>query len=117
LAREDLFRLFILGDGLRWPGVDPLAEPGIFSELVVTSVPTTGIDQRLFARVLVAYAETGAVCEHACGDVHGEEFLEEEFGGVGDVNLGDAGFVVARAAFVESLLQLAGKMLAKHNKG
>jgi hypothetical protein len=43
--------------------------------------------------------------------------LEEEFGGVGDVDLGDAGFVVARAAFVESLLQLAGKMLAEINKG
>ena len=59
-----------------------------------------------FARRLVADAEAGAGREHAGGDVHGEEFLEEEFGGVGDMDLGDACLVVAWAAFVFALLEL-----------
>jgi hypothetical protein len=61
---------------------------------------------------LVADAEAGARGEHAGGDVHGEELLEEQLGGVGDVDLRDARLVVAGAAFVLALLELAGCVLA-----
>ena len=76
----------------------------------------TRINQSAFTRVLVAHAEAGAVCEHAGGDVHGEEFLEEEFCGVGDVDLGDAGFIVAGATFVEAFLELAGMFVSTNTK-
>jgi len=59
------------------------------------------------SRVLVANADTCTSCEHAGCDVHGEEFLEEEFGSVGDLDLGDAGFVVAGAAFILALFELS----------
>lgn len=49
---------------------------------------------------LVAHAEAGASGEHACCNVHGEEFLKEKFGGVRDMDLGNAGFVVTGPAFV-----------------
>lgn len=61
---------------------------------------------------LVADAEAGAGCEHARGNIHGEQFLEEQFGGVGDVDLGDAGLVVAGAAFVFALFELTVATLA-----
>lgn len=61
---------------------------------------------------LVADAEAGARGEHAGGDVHGEELLEEQLGGVGDVDLRDARLIVAGAAFVFALLELAGCVLA-----
>lgn len=64
-----------------------------------------------FAGLLVADAKAGAGSEHACSDVHGEEFLEEQFGGVRDMNLGDASLVVAGAAFVFALLELTVYML------
>jgi hypothetical protein len=59
------------------------------------------------SRILVTNADTRTICEHAGCDVHGEEFLEEELGGVGDLDLGDAGFVVARTAFVLALFKLS----------
>jgi hypothetical protein len=59
------------------------------------------------SRILVTNADTRTICEHAGCDIHGEEFLEEEFGGVGNLNLGNAGFVVARAAFVLALFKLS----------
>lgn len=65
--------------------------------------------QQLAGR-LVADAEAGTGCEHACRDVHGEKFLEEQFGGVGDVDLGDAGLVVAGATLVFALLELTVTM-------
>ena len=55
---------------------------------------------------LVTHAQSGAISEHASSNVHSEEFLEEEFGSVRDVDLGDAGLVVAGAAFVETLFEL-----------
>lgn len=55
---------------------------------------------------LVADAEAGARGEHAGGDVHGEELLEEQLGGIGDVDLRDARLIVAGAAFVFALLEL-----------
>lgn len=61
---------------------------------------------------LVADAEAGARGEHAGGDVHGEELLEEQLGGIGDVDLRDARLIVAGAAFVFALLELAGCVLA-----
>jgi hypothetical protein len=57
-------------------------------------------------RVLVSHAETGAVSEHASGNVHGHELLEEKLSGVGDLDLADARLVVARTAFVLALLDL-----------
>jgi hypothetical protein len=57
---------------------------------------------------LVADAEAGARGEHAGGDVHGKELLEEQLGGVGDVDLRDARLVVAGAAFAFALLELTG---------
>lgn len=57
-------------------------------------------------RVLVSHAETGAVGEHAGGDVHGHELLEEKLSGVRDLNLADARLVVARTALVLALLNL-----------
>lgn len=66
--------------------------------------------------ILITHAETGAIGKHAGSNVHSEEFLEEEFGGVGDVDLGDAGFVVAGAAFVEAFFELAVDMLG-YSKG
>jgi hypothetical protein len=65
-----------------------------------------GHDERILARRLVSYAEAGAVREHACGNIHGEKLLEEQFGGIGNVDLRDAGFVMTRAAFVRALLVL-----------
>jgi hypothetical protein len=59
------------------------------------------------SRVLVANADTCTSGKHAGCDVHGEKFLEEEFGGIGDLDLGDAGFVVAGATFVLAFLELA----------
>jgi hypothetical protein len=58
-------------------------------------------------RQLVTYAQSGAIGKHASSNVHGEEFLEEEFCSVGDVDLGDAGLVVTRTAFVETLFELS----------
>jgi hypothetical protein len=58
--------------------------------------------------ILVAHAEARAIGKHARGDVHGEEFLEEQFCGVRDVDLRDASFVVARPAFVVALLYHTG---------
>ena len=55
---------------------------------------------------LVTDAETGAGREHTGGDVHGEKFLEEKLGGVGDVDLRDARLVVAGTALVFALLEL-----------
>lgn len=56
--------------------------------------------RHVIARRLVAHAKARAIREHAGSNVHGEEFLEEQFGSVGYVDLGDASFVVAGAAFV-----------------
>jgi len=67
--------------------------------------PVHSVRQRL-----VTDAQSRAIGKHAGGNVHGEEFLEEQLGGVGDVDLGDAGFVVAGAAFVEALFELAGNV-------
>jgi hypothetical protein len=36
---------------------------------------------------LVAHTEAGAAREHACCDVHSEEFLEEQFSSIGNVDL------------------------------
>jgi hypothetical protein len=49
---------------------------------------------------LVTHAETRAGCEHARCDVHGEEFLKEQLGSVGYMDLGDASFVVAGSTLV-----------------
>jgi hypothetical protein len=48
---------------------------------------TRGCNQPLVGRILIAHAEAGAAGEHACGNVHGEELLEEKFGRVRDVDL------------------------------
>lgn len=64
----------------------------------------------VFSRVrvlLISHAETRAVGEHARGDVHGHELLEEKLGGVGDLDLGDASLVVAWTAFVGTLFDLS----------
>jgi hypothetical protein len=53
---------------------------------------------------LVTHAEAGAVCEHAGSNIHGEQFLEEEFGSVRNVDLRDARLIMARSAFVVPLL-------------
>ena len=58
-------------------------------------------------RRLITHAETGAISKHASSNIHSEQFLEEQFGSVWDVNLGDASFVVAGAAFVEGFFELA----------
>ena len=58
-------------------------------------------------RQLVTYAQSGAVGKHASSNVHGEEFLEEEFRSVGDMDLGDTGLVVTGTAFVETLFELS----------
>lgn len=60
----------------------------------------------LLADRLVTHTETRAVREHARSNVHGEQFLEEKLGGVGNVNLGDARLVVAGPTFVEAFLEL-----------
>jgi hypothetical protein len=65
------------------------------------------------ARTLVAHAEARAVRKHARRNVHGEEFLEEQLGRVGDVDLRDAGLVVAGAAFVAAFFDGAGVALAR----
>lgn len=57
-------------------------------------------------RLLVADAKARAGGEHAGGNVHGEKLLEEELGGVRNVNLRDARLVMARTAFVFALLEL-----------
>jgi hypothetical protein len=69
-----------------------------------------------FVGLLVTDAEAGASGEHAGGNVHGEEFLEEQLGGVGDVDLGDTRLVVARAALVFALLQLTTKLSVTSTK-
>jgi hypothetical protein len=66
--------------------------------------------------ILVAHAEAGAAGEHACGDVHSEELLEEEFRGVGNVDLRDARFIVAGAAFVVALLDHAVLVLVSKSQ-
>lgn len=63
------------------------------------------------AQRLVTDAETGASSEHAGCDVHGEKLLEEQFGGIGDVDLRDACLVVAWAAFIFALLKLTRVLL------
>ena len=63
-------------------------------------------------RRLVANTEARASREHAGGDVHSEQLLEEKLGGVRDVDLGDACLVVTGTALVFALLELAVFMLA-----
>lgn len=46
------------------------------------------------------------VCEHARGDVHGRQLLEQQFGGIGNEYLGDPGLVLAGSA----LERLLGKV-------
>ena len=58
-------------------------------------------------RRLITHAETGAIGKHACRDIHSEQFLEEQLCSVRDMDLGDASFVVAGAAFVEGFFELA----------
>lgn len=58
-------------------------------------------------RVLISNAETGAVGEHAGGDVHGHELLEKKLGGVGNLDLTDTRLVVAGTAFIGALLDLS----------
>ena len=79
----------------------------------MTTAPQIPTTQNITRR-LVADAEAGAGREHAGGDVHSEEFLEEELGGVRDVNLRNARLVVAGAAFVFALLELTAVMLVDH---
>ena len=63
-------------------------------------------------RHLVTHAEAGTIGEHACGNVHGEELLEEEFRGIRDVDLRDASLIVAGAALIETLLELTIMMIS-----
>jgi len=60
----------------------------------------------LLTKRLVTDAESRAGREHAGGNVHGEKLLEEKLGGVRDVDLGNAGLVVAWTTFVFALLEL-----------
>jgi hypothetical protein len=60
----------------------------------------------MMRRVLISHAEPGAVGEHASGNVHGHELLEEKLSGIGDLDLANASLVVARTAFVLTLLDL-----------
>jgi hypothetical protein len=53
---------------------------------------------RLRDRFRLTNRHARAVREHAAGDVHGLQLLEEELGGVRDVDLGDLRFVLARSA-------------------
>lgn len=55
---------------------------------------------------LVTDAESRAGRKHAGGDVHREKLLEEQLGGVGNVDLGDAGLIVAGTTLVFALLEL-----------
>jgi hypothetical protein len=96
-----------------YPTTTPPTSISIAIMVVRRNSYTTCIDQRALNRVLVAHAEAGAVCKHAGGDVHGEQFLEEEFCGVRDVDLGDTSFVVAGAAFVKAFLELAGVYISE----
>lgn len=48
--------------------------------------------------VHLADADTRSVGEHACGNVHRGQFLEEQLGGVRDVHLRDLGLVSAWSA-------------------
>lgn len=57
---------------------------------------------------LVSHAQARSSGKHASGDVHRHELLEEQLGGVRDLNLRDARLVVARPAFVGALLDLPG---------
>lgn len=66
---------------------------------------TTAQNSVLF-RHLVTHTETRTIRKHAGRDIHSEQFLEEQFCRVRDVDLRDTSFVVARAAFVEALLEL-----------
>jgi hypothetical protein len=56
---------------------------------------------------LVTNAKTRARGEHARSNVHGKKFLEQELGGVRDMDLRDARLVVTWAAFVLALLELS----------
>lgn len=71
----------------------------------------------VFVRLLVANTEAGARGKHACGNVHGEKFLEEKFGGIGDVDLRNTRLVVARTTFVFALLELTVTLLAIGKSG
>jgi hypothetical protein len=45
-----------------------------------------------------AHRNTRSLSEHSCGNVHGCQLLEEQFGRIWDVNLRDFGLVFARTA-------------------
>jgi hypothetical protein len=66
--------------------------------------------RRGIARRLVAHAKARTIRKHAGRNIHSEEFLEEQFGSVGDVDLRDASFVVAGAAFVVAFFDRAGNI-------
>lgn len=56
---------------------------------------------------LVTHAEARAIRKHARCNVHGEQFLEQKFGRIRDMDLRDASFVLAGTAFVLALFELA----------
>jgi hypothetical protein len=68
------------------------------------SIRVRALGQFPVAERLVTHTEAGAIREHTGSNVHGEQFLEKEFGSVRNVNLRDACLVVARTAFVVTLL-------------
>ena len=49
-------------------------------------------------------SQKGLVCNHAASDTHGLEFLYEEFGRIGDLNVGELGRVVTGATVPDALL-------------
>jgi len=64
----------------------------------------------------LADGDTGPVGEHAGGDIHGRKLLEEQFGGVRNVDLGDLRLVLAGPAFEGLLREVPAPLLVpKHN--
>lgn len=61
----------------------------------------------------VSQAETGSRGEHASSDVHCHELLEEQLGGVRDLDLRDARLVVAGTALILALLDLPVTLVSK----
>ena len=56
---------------------------------------------------LVPHTKTGAVGEHARGNVHSHKLLEKKLGSIWDLDLTNARLVVARATLVLTFLDLS----------
>ena len=59
----------------------------------------------VFQQSSLTDTDAGAVSEHTSGDVHSLQFLEQELGGIRDVDLGDLGLVLAGATLERAFAQ------------